>query len=89
MADTLKQVLDSWVGQQATVINPSSFQKTALREQVVLETYEVEIRQVGADFVLVGFESKKTGHAERVDQYIPFHDIRRLSIWGEDKYIQL
>ncbi len=26
---------------------------------------------------------------EHVEQYVPFHDIRRLSVWGEEEYIQL
>jgi hypothetical protein len=89
MAESFKQVLEGWVGKKATVVNPSSFQKTALREHVGLETYEVEISHVGDDFVQVGFDSKKTDHPEHVDQYIPFHDIRRLSVWGDERYIQL
>jgi len=89
MAGSFKEVLEGWIGSTAIVINPSSFQKTALREQVGLETYKVEIKHVGNDFVQVSFESKKTDRAEQVNQFIPFHDIRRLSIWGEEKYIQL
>jgi len=89
MPASIKEVLEGWIGSKVMVINPESFQKTALREQIGLETYEVEIKHVGNDFVQVVFQSKKTDHPEQVDQFIPFHDIRRLSIWGEEKYIQL
>jgi hypothetical protein len=89
MAETIREVLGGWVGKRVTVINPHSFQKTTLREQIALETYEVEVKSVGSDFVLVGFDSKKADHAEHVEQYIPFHDIRRLSLWGDERFIQL
>jgi len=89
MAQTIKDVLAEWIGKKATVVNPQSYQKTALREHLGLETYEVEVVAVGDDYVLVGFESLKTDHPEHVEQYIPFHDIRRLSLWGDERYIQL
>lgn len=89
MAETIKEVLSGWIGKRATVVNPQSYQKTALREHLGLETYEVDIKAVGADHVLVAFDSLKTDHPERVEQYIPFHDIRRLSVWGDERYIQL
>ena len=89
MPESLRAILESWVGSNAIVVNPQSFQKKALREELSLETYEVEIEAVGTDFVQVGFDSKKTGHQEHVEQYIPFHDIRRLSVWGDERYIQL
>jgi hypothetical protein len=89
MAQTIKEVLGEWVGKTATVVNPQSYQKTALRETLGLETYEVQIKAVGDDHVLVGFDSLKTDHPEHVEQYIPFHDIRRISVWGDERYIQL
>jgi hypothetical protein len=89
MSESFKAVLESWVGQKATIINPESYQKTALREQLGLETYEVEVNHVGDDFVLVGFDAKKGDHQEHVEQYIPFYDIKRLSVWGEEKFIQV
>ena len=87
--ESFKEVLSGWIGKKATVINPQSFQKTALREHLGLETYDVEIKHVGNDFILVAFESVKTAQSEHVEQYIPFHDIRRLSVWGDDWFIQL
>ncbi len=89
MAGSIKEVLSGWVGHKATVVNPQSFQKTTLREHLGLEIYEVEVMAVGDDFLHVGFESKKTDHPEHVEQYIPFHDIRRISVWGDERYIQL
>jgi hypothetical protein len=89
MASTIKEVLSEWIGKTATVVNPQSYQKTALRETLGLETYEVQIKSVGDDHLHVGFDSLKTDHPEHVDQYIPFHDIRRLSVWGDERYIQL
>lgn len=89
MAQTIKDVLAEWIGKKATVVNPQSYQKTALREHLGLETYEVEVVAVGDDYILVGFDSLKTDRPEHVEQYIPFHDIRRLSVWGDEKYIQL
>ena len=89
MSESFKAVLVSWVGQKATVINPESYQRNALREQLGLETYEVEIKHVGDDFVQVCFDAKRGDQAEHVDQYIPFTDIKRLSVWGEDRFIQI
>jgi hypothetical protein len=84
-----REILEGWVGKKATIVNPQSFQKSTVREQLGLETYEVEVKEVGEDYVLVGFQSLKTDHPERVEQYIPFHDIRRLSVWGDERYIQI
>ena len=89
MSGSFKEVLAGWVGRKATIINPQSYQKKALSEHLGLETYEVEVKHVGDDFVHVGFDAKKTGQSEHVEQYIPFHDIRRLSEWGDERYIQL
>lgn len=89
MSGSIKEVLGGWVGGKAIVINPQSYQKNALREQLGLETYEVEVKHVGDDFVHVGFDAKKADQPEKVEQYIPFHDIRRLSEWGDEKFIQL
>jgi hypothetical protein len=89
MPESMRAILEGWVGKKAIVVNPQSYQKKALGVELGLETYEVEVKAVGSDFVHVCFESRKTDHPEHVEQYIPFHDIRRLSVWGEEKYIQL
>lgn len=86
---TFQSILESWIGQQVTVINPQSYRKTPLSDGVALETYTATITTVEDDYVSLTFEARKRNQMEQVEQVVPFAEIKRISTWGGEKFIQL
>jgi len=87
--EEFKAVLESWTNEKVKVINPASYRKGAITEGIALETYEATIKAVGSDFVHLTFEAQKKGKPENVDQYVPLNEVKRISVWGDEKYLQL
>jgi hypothetical protein len=85
----LRAFLEGWIGEQVTVINPQSYRKTPLSDGVALETYTAAIAVVEEDYIELSFEARKRNQMERVQQIVPFSEIRRLSTWGGEKFLQL
>lgn len=86
---TFKDVLDGWVGEQVTVINPHSYRKTPLSDGITLETFSATIAAVEDDYVELSFEARKQNQTEKVQQIVPFVEIKRISTWGGERYLQL
>ena len=86
---TFRSVLESWIGEQVTVINPQSYRKTPLSDGVALETYTATIGSVEDDYVELSFEARKRNQMEKVQQVVPFMEIKRISTWGGEKFLQL
>lgn len=84
-----KAILASWKGGEVTVVNPQSFRRGAITNAIDLETFPAKLVSVGDDFVEVMYEAKKKGELSSVIQYIPFDQIRRLSIWGAENMIHI
>ncbi len=84
-----KELLTTWSKGEVTIVNPQSFRRGAITDAIDLETFSANLKHVGDDFVEVQYEAKKKGEVESVTQYIPFTQIRRLSLWGSEKLIQL
>ena len=87
--DQFRAVLEGWVNQKVKVINPASYRKGTITEGIALETYEATIAAVGVDFVHITFDAQKKDRREKVDQYVPLTEVKRVSVWGEEKYLQL
>ena len=86
---TTKDVLDQWVGQEVTVINPQSFIQTQIQSNLVTETYQAKVAEVGEDYIRLEFEAKKKKEDLPVDQVIPLHELRRISTWGGERFLHL
>ena len=86
---SFKAILESWVGQQVTVINPQSYRKTPLSDGVALETYTATITTVEDDYVSLSFEARKRNQMEKVEQVVPFSEVKRVSTWGGERFLQL
>jgi hypothetical protein len=84
-----KTILEDWVGQQVTVINPQSYRKTPLSDGVALETYTATVAAVEDDYVELAFEARKRNQMEKVQQMVPFMEIKRVSMWGGERFLQL
>ena len=84
-----KTILGSWKGESVTIINPQSFRRGAITDAIDLETFAATIKGVGDDFIEVSFDAKKKGQDENCTQFIPFTQIRRVSVWGSEKLISI
>jgi len=82
-------ILNSWKGGDVTVINPQSFRKGAITNAIDLETFPAKLVGVGDDFIEVKYEAKKKGELAEVTQFIPFTQIKRVSIWGTENMIHI
>lgn len=89
MAANFREVLEQWVGQEVTVINPESFKSTQLGKGLGFQTYPAKVDAVGDDFVKLAFSSVKGESQTAVEQIVPFFRIKRLSLWGEEKLIHI
>ncbi len=86
---SFKAILEGWIGQQVTVINPQSYRKTPLSDGVALETYTATVASVEGDYVELVFEARKRNQMETVQQMVPFMEVKRISTWGGEKFLQL
>lgn len=86
---TLKSVLDQWADSKVVVINPQSFIETQIQSNLVMETYEAQLVEVGEDFIRLKFDAKKKKEELPVDQVVPLHELRRISTWGDERFIHL
>ncbi len=89
MSNDFQEMLRSWEGGPVTVVNPQSFRRGAITDAIDLETFEAKLVRVGPDFVEVSYEAKKKGEVQPVTQFIPFAQIRRVSVWGSENLIHV
>jgi hypothetical protein len=89
MSDTFADLLQSWKGNQVTVVNPESYTSTALREGLGFEAYTATLSEVTASHVMLTYSAQRKGKTADVQQWIPIPVIKRLTIMGDEKFIHL
>lgn len=88
-SSNFREIMSSWKGGEVTVVNPQSFRRGAITDAIDLETFAAKLIHVGDDHCEVMYDAKKKGDMESVTQYIPFSQIRRLSVWGGENMIHI
>ncbi len=88
-AASFAELLKSWEGQNVTIINPESYSLGQLGEDLKFETYDVTLAVVGSDYVQIDFSRSQQGVDAAVVQFIPSHRIKRVSSWGDRRFIQI
>jgi hypothetical protein len=86
---SMRDVLLKWLDTEVTVVNPQSFAETMLKEVIRMETYRAKIVELGSDYVRLSFTAPKKNEPQPVDQVIPFHEIKRISQWGDERILHL
>ncbi len=89
MSGSFADTLRGWEGSPVTVVNPQSFRRGAITDAIDLETFEAKLVSVGGDYIEVAYEAKKKGEVQGVTQFIPFTQIRRVSVWGSENLIHV
>jgi hypothetical protein len=83
------EVVKDWEGETVVIINPESFSVSKLGVKTSLEHYEATLVKVTPEYLQFGFKYQKEGQDQSVEQYVPIGWIKRASVWGGQRYIQL
>ena len=73
-ANHFVEVLKSWAGTPVTIINPQSYTVSKITDGISFESYSAQLTVVAEDFIQVTFAVAW---------------IKRVSIWQNQRYIQL
>ena len=87
--ETFRDVLESWLGQEVTIVNPESFKSTALGKGLTFQSYKVTLTELGEDVLKMQFSSIKGESKTAVEQIVPIRSVKRLSLWGDEKLLHL
>ncbi|MCB1163010.1 MAG: hypothetical protein R3C71_09845 [Candidatus Krumholzibacteriia bacterium] len=83
------EVLKAWEGSSVTIINPQSYTVSKITDGISFESYTAELSGVADDYIQVTFVHKRQHEDQPVEQFIPLTWIKRVSVWGSQRYIQL
>lgn len=89
MADDFVALLQSWKGNEVTVINPESYTSTALREGLGFESYKATLAEVTEGHVMLSYAAQRKGKSAEVQQWIPTAMVKRITIMGDEKFLHL
>jgi len=89
MAASFAAVLKSWQGESVTIINPQSYTVSKITDGISFESYTATLSEAADDYIKVTFIHKKKNEEQPVEQFIPMAWIKRVSIWGDQRYVQL
>jgi hypothetical protein len=89
VANRFVEVLKAWTGTTVTIINPQSYTVSKITEGISFESYSAQLTAVADDFIHVTFAHKKQGADQPVEQFVPVAWIKRISVWQNQRYIQL
>lgn len=88
-ASRFAEVLKSWAGSTVTIINPQSYTVSKITDGISFESYSAQLTAAADDYIQVTFSHKKQGADQPVEQFIPLAWIKRISVWQNQRYIQL
>lgn len=87
--NNLVGMLRAWEGSTVTVVNPESFKSTQLGRGLTFQTYPAKLAGVGEDIIKLTFTATKENAETAVEQIIPLLRIKRISQWGDERFIHL
>jgi hypothetical protein len=89
MANTFRGLLEGWVDQEVTVVNPESYKSTQLGKGLTFQTYPAKVDELGEDFIKLAYSSVKGESQTAVEQIIPLNMVKRISMWGDERIVHL
>ncbi len=89
MSARFVDVLKSWEGKTVTIINPQSYTVSKITDGISFESYSATLSVVADDYIRVTFAHKKQNDEQPVEQIVPLQWVKRVSLWGDQHYIQL
>jgi len=88
-----RDVLKSLVGKQVTVVNPESFEAAPMVGFHLKEGfYKGKITAIGTDYLVfqtIVTLSKKEGGQQPVQQFIPVHRLKRVSVMKSGMFLHI
>lgn len=91
-AKSVDEVLQALVGQVVTVINPQSYVRTLTGYEIDVETYASKVISYEGKTLKILTEYVRDPHKkakEKVYQFIPLQQIKRVTISKTEKFITL
>lgn len=91
-AKSVDEVLQALVGQIVTVINPQSYVRTLTGYEIDVETYASKVISYEGKTLKILTEYVRDPHKkakEKVYQFIPLQQIKRVTISKTEKFITL
>ncbi len=89
MAARFIDILKSWEGKSVTIINPQSYTVSKITDGISFESYTATLTTAADDYLKVTFVHKKQNEEQPVEQIIPLQWVKRVSVWGDQHYVQL
>lgn len=89
---SVREILEKLVGKVVLVVNPESYRKTPIGFSIEKETYRAKVKGLLDDCLEVRCEfvtDPRKGTKEVTAQFIPVHQIKRISIGQTDRYIHI
>ncbi len=86
---TMRDVFTELVDKTLKVVNPQSYVESIMKEDLRMESYDAKVIEVGDDFIRLYFQASKKKELTEVDQVIPFHEVKRISRWGDQRILHL
>ena len=84
-----RSILKTWEGGDVTVINPESFKSTPLGLGIGFQSYTAKLEEVGEDYVKLSYTAIKKDVQTDVESIVPIRLIKRIAVWGGEKYVHL
>jgi hypothetical protein len=85
-------IIKSVMGKTVTVANPESYEDAPVGHTIKVGFYRAKITGGGIDYLVAMTEYKhagKTGGVEPVKQFIPFENIKRVSVLKQEIVLHL
>jgi hypothetical protein len=86
---SMRDRLGEWVNQKVTLIIPESYIESVMKDVIRMEKYEAMVTEIGDDFVRLKYEASKKKEMQEVDQVVPLSHVKRLTVWGGERFLQL
>ena len=90
---TFRDILESHLGKEFTIINPESYEETGIGHRLQADWYPAKLVAIGTDFVVLVLRFQhgggKSATTEPVEQYIPIQKIKRLSLMKSERFLHL
>ena len=86
-----QDLLKSLLGKTVTMVNPESYEEAPVGHQIRAGFYRAKPVGLGRDYLVVAtdFVHGRAGQKEAVRQYIPFAQIKRVSVMKSEVLIHL
>ncbi|HET6202059.1 MAG TPA: hypothetical protein VFI25_04555 [Planctomycetota bacterium] len=91
---SFREVLTAVVGKTVTIVNPESYEESALGAKLTMGIYKGKVLALGDDFLKVQTTFKRRGGKDAADeepvvQFVPIDRVKRVSVMKTDTILHI